>query len=317
MAIRTITRHEIPELFRILRAVGPHGHREWPLTDEATLVVTLDNPRLDPDLGRWSIRYEDGMPVGYALVEPELNIGRILVGLATVEGRDDALGSLLQDGVRRAMELSDQDRFEIHVAVRDTESTSVVDALESAGFGIVRTVLKMRVGVSQVELPESPAPSGFVVRDADMFDAVEAASVTDLHNACFTGSWGFSPNTVEEIADRTAADADRNGFAPIVVLADALNGELVGYNWITVSGGDGRVEMVGIHPSMRGNRLGWTIFNAGVERLIAYGATALVLDVDSENPPARRIYESAGYRTYSEVRYYGLEIFKTSEPGFI
>ena len=310
MEIRTITRHEVPELFRILRAAGPHGHREWPLTDEATLMATLDNPRLDPDLGRWSIGYEDGIPVGYALVESELNIDRILVGLATVQGWDDVLGSLLQDGVRRAMELSDQDRFEIHVAVRDTESKSIVDALEGARFGVVRIVLKMRVGVSQVELPESPAPPRFVVRDVDMSDAVEVGAVTDLHNACFTGSWGFSPNTVEEIADRTAADADRNGFAPIVILVDASDGKLAGYNWITLSEGDGRVEMVGVHPSMRGKRLGWTIFNAGVERLIAHGATALVLDVDSENPPARRIYESAGYRTYSEVRYYGLDVVK-------
>ena len=298
------------ELFRILHAAGPHGHREWPLTDEATLVATLDNPRLDPDLGRWSIGYEDGIPVGYALVEPELNIGRILVGLATIEGRDDALGSLLPDGVRRATELSDQDRFEIHVAVRDTESKSIVDALEAARFGVVRTVLKMRVSVSQVELPDSPAPPGFIVRDADIPDGADATAVTDLHNACFTGSWGFSPNTVEEIADRTAADADRNGFAPIVVLSDASDGGLVGYNWITLSEGDGRVEMVGVHPSMRGKRLGWTIFNAGVERLITHGATALVLDVDSKNPPARRIYESAGYRTYSEVRYYGLNVVK-------
>ena len=61
---------------------------------------------------------------------------------------------------------------------------------------------------------------------------------------------------------------------------------------------------------MRGRRLGWAIFNASVERLIDHGATTLSLDVDSENPPARRIYESAGYRTYSEVDYYGLDIVK-------
>lgn len=311
MEIRTITRCNIPVLFRILRAAGPHGHREWPVTDEATLLTALDNPRLDPNQGRWSMGYENGSAIGYSLVEPELNIGRILVGLAIVEGRDDALGPLLQDGVTRAQELSDQDRFEIHVAVRDTESKSIVDALEAAGFCVVRTVLKMRVSVSQVELPDSTAPPGFIIRDVDMSDAAEAVVVTDLHNACFTGSWGFSPNTVEEIADRTAADANRNGFAPIVVLEDTSDGKLVGYNWITLSDGDGRVEMVGVHPSMRGNRLGWTIFNAGVERLIARGATTLVLDVDSENPPARRIYEAAGYRTYSDVSYYGLDVVKS------
>ena len=310
MQIRTITRHNVPELFRILRAAGPHGHREWPLADEATLTATLDSPRLDPDLGRWSIGYENDAPIGYSLVESELNIGRVLVGLATVDGQTGALSSLLQDGVARATELSKQDRFEIHVAVRDTESKSISNALEAAGFGVVRTVLKMRVDVSDVELPESSAPSQFIIRDADMSYAAEAAEVTDLHNACFIGSWGFSPNTVEEIADRTAADKERNGFAPIVVLADASDGKLSGYNWITLNDGDGRVEMVGVHPSMRGKRLGWTIFNAGVNRLITQGAIRLVLDVDSENPPARRIYESAGYRTYSEVRYYGLDVVK-------
>ncbi len=311
MEIRTITRDNVSDLFGILRAAGPHGHREWPLTDVATLMATLDSPRLDPDLGRWSIGYANSAPVGYSLVEPELNIGRILVGLATVEGHDDALSWLLQDGVTRAMELSDQDQLEIHVAVRDTESSSVTEALETAGFRVVRTVLKMRVGVSEVDLPESPAPSQFIIGDADMTDATEAAAVTDLHNACFIGSWGFSPNTVEEIADRADIDADRNGFAPIVVLTDASDGKLAGYNWITLSDGDGRVEMVGVRPSMRGKRLGWTIFNAGVKRLIENGATTLVLDVDSENPPARRIYESVGYRTYSEVRYYGLDIVKS------
>ena len=73
-------------------------------------------------------------------VEPELNIGRVLVGLATVEEARTVLWVLLlQDGLIRAAELSDQDRFEVHVAVRDTESRSIVDALEATGFGVVRS----------------------------------------------------------------------------------------------------------------------------------------------------------------------------------
>ncbi len=311
MEIRPISRDNVAELLRILRTAGRHGHREWPLSDEATLIATLDNPRLDPDLGRWSIGHTDGERVGYSLVEPELNIDRVLVGLAAIDGHEGALESLLADGVERAKRLTDLDRFEIHVAVRDTESASVRDALGAAGFDVVRTVLKMRVDVSDVELPTASVPPGLAVRDARMSGATEAAAVTDLHNACFQGSWGFSPNTVEEIAGRAAADTDRNGFNPIVILADASHDELSGYNWITLSDGDGRVEMVGVHPSMRGKRLGWTIFNAGVEQLIAHGANTLVLDVDSENPPARRIYESAGYRTYSEVQYFGLDVAKT------
>ena len=308
MEIRTITRSSVGELRGILRAAGPHGHREWQTTDEKSLLAMLENPRLDPDLGRWSIAYEGGTAVGYALAEPELNIGRMLVGLAVIDGHEDAFDPLLADGIERATTIANRGEFEVHVAVRDTESEAVKGVLRASGFDVVRTVLKMAVDVTCVELQDAKVPDGLVVRDADMSDAEEAAAVTDLHNACFIDSWGFSPNTVDEITGRATADADRNGFAPIVVLARVEDGELSGYNWITLNDGDGRVEMVGVHPSMRGKRLGRTIFNAGVEQLIAQGATRLVLDVDAENPPARSIYESAGYRTYSEVKYYGLKV---------
>lgn len=311
MHIRTISRSDVADLLAILHSVGPHGHREWTTDSETSLLATLDNPRLDPDLGGWSIAYERDRPIGYSLVESELNIGRVIVGLAAMAGHNDALGGLLMDGVERAVAVADENRFEIHVAVRDTEASSVVDALETSDFTVVRTVLKMRVDVSDLELRDGEVPTGSKIRDADMADTGEAFVVTNLHNACFIGSWGFSPNMVEEIMGRAATDADRNGFPPIIVLEDEADGVLSAYNWITLSDGDGRVEMVGVHPSMRGRRLGWAIFNAGVKRLIDHGATTLSLDVDSENPPARRIYESAGYRTYSEVDYYGLEIVKS------
>ena len=313
MEIRTITRADAPELLEILRAAGPHGHREWPTDDETSFMATLENPRLDPDLGGWSIAYDGDKSVGYALTEPEWNIGRVLVGLAATNGNEQALEPLLAVGVEKAKVMADRREFEVHVAVRDSEPGIVNGILEAAEFHVVRTVLKMRVDVSDVELKPNSVPDGFLVRDAVMTDAEEAAAVTELHNACFIGSWGFSPNTVEEIVGRTSADVERNGFAPIVVMENEDDGALIAYNWITLDEGDGRVEMVGVSPEMRGAGLGWAIFNAGVERLITNGAARLVLDVDSENPPARRIYESAGYRTYSEVRYHGLEIVKEKD----
>ncbi len=310
MQIRTITRKHAPDLLEILHIAGPHGHREWPISDADSLLATLDNPRLDPDLGRWSIAFCDGDAVGYSLVEPELNIGRVLVGLASVDDCPDILDALLSDGIERASELADLDRFEIHVAVRENEPAVINGILKSADFDVVRTVLKMRVDVGMLSLRHSIVPDSSTLREADMLDEAEAAAVTDLHNACFVDSWGFSPNTVDEIVGRAVIDAERNGFAPILVVESEETGTLGAYIWITLNDGDGRVEMVGVSPELRGAGLGWTIFNAGVERLIANGATTLVLDVDSENPPARRIYESVGYRTYAQVRYFGLEIVK-------
>ena len=254
---------------------------------------------------------DDGAPVGYALVEPELNIGRIIIGIATVHGSDAVYAALLRDRIKRAKSLAGDEGFEAQVAVRDTEPEMIARTLRTMGFNIVRTVLKMQVDAEDVKLGRGAISPEYAIRDADMTDPDEAKAVTDLHNACFTGSWGFSPNTVEEIAGRTSADRQRNGFPPIVVIEDEISGELSAYNWITLNKGEGRVEMVGVAPHLRGKRLGWAIFSAGVDRLLQHDAETLVLDVDSENPPARRIYEAAGYRTYSEVRYYVLDVAKS------
>ena len=251
---------------------------------------------------------DDGAPVGYALVEPELNIGRVILGIASLFGSDSVYRALLIDGIERAKSVADGERFEAQVAVRDTEPDLIARTLGTSGFRVVRTTLKMRVDASEVQLRRGAIAPEFRIRDAVMDDEVEAVAVTELHNACFTGSWGFSPNTVEEIGGRTSADHEQNGFAPIIVMEDEAKGGLCAYNWITLNGEDGRVEMVGVRPELRGKRLGWAMFNAGIDRLMANDAQTLSLDVDAENPPARKIYESAGYRTYSEVKYYGLEI---------
>ena len=312
MEIRTITRSNVGDLLGILRAAGEHGHREWQTTDETSLMAMIDNPRLDPDMGRWSLAYKNGSAVGYALLEPELNIGRVLVGLATSNGCEAILALVLAYGIEKATAMADRSEFEVHVAVRDTESANVASVLKASNFKVVRTVLKMAVETTNLDLKEGMIPSGLSVRDADMSDKEEAASVTELHNACFIDSWGFSPNTVDEITGRAAVDAGRNGFAPIIVLVEGESGGLLAYNWGTLNDGDGRVEMVGVHPSMRGKRLGRVIFSAGIEQLMKQGATRLLLDVDAANHPARAIYESAGYRTYSEVKYYALNIARES-----
>ncbi len=308
MNIRNITRKDISDLLHVLRVAGAHGHREWQTDDETGLLTAVSNGRLDPDLGRWAIAYQSGSPIGYALVEPELNIGRVLIGLATMPGNDDALAHLLENGIERAKTLANGNDFEIHVAVRDTEPQAVRDALLHSNFHIFRTAFKMRVNSVDVALRYTALPTGLTMRDADLSNSNEVAQVTKLHNDSFIGSWGFSPNTVEEISGRAAADADRIGFAPIIVVERDADGELIAYIWITISDGDGRVEMVGVTPEMRGTGLGWATFNVGATALLENGANTLSLDVDSLNPPARRIYEAAGYRTYSEVDYYGLSI---------
>ncbi len=308
MDIRTITRNEIADLLQVIRSVGPHGHREWPTDEESDLLATLDNPRLDPDAGNWAIAYVQGIPVGYVLVEPELNIGRMLLGLAANPQHPDILKTLLNYGIENARSSTDITQFELHAAVRDSEPQHISQTLIAAKFNPLREILKMRVPGPDLKLRGATIPKGWRLRPADMSDIAEGTAVTNLHNACFSDSWGFSPNTVDEITRRASTDAERNGFPPILVIENQVDNSFSAYIWTTLNDDDGRIEMVGVSPEMRGTGLGRTTVNAGIRHLIRNGAETLSLDVDAHNPSARHIYESAGYQTYSRVKYYSLQV---------
>ena len=72
------------------------------------------------------------------LAEPELNIGRVLVGLAAIGGDEHALESLLAHGVKKAKMMADRREFEVHVAVRDSEPGIVNEILDAAEFDVVQ-----------------------------------------------------------------------------------------------------------------------------------------------------------------------------------
>ena len=311
MDIHPISWEEIPILLRILRSVPPHGHRDWSVNDETELRSTLDNHRLSPDLGRWSIAFVDGDEAGYSLTEPELNIGRVIVGVATIAENESLHAQLLEDGVRRARSIAGAKQIEVHIAVRDNELDHAHDAVVNMGFHRIRSVLKMRTAIECLTYEPQICPElneDFAIEPLDLSNPYQMSDLISLHNACFRDSWGFSPNSVDEISSRVSADAERCGCDPILIVTARDTNEMVAYIWTSYQDSDGRIEMVGVHPSKRGGGLGRKVFDVGAAHLIDMGAQTLSLDVDSVNASARHIYESAGFQTYSEVAYYSLAI---------
>lgn len=311
MDIRSISWEDIPILLRILQSAPPHGHHEWNVNGESELRTTLDNVRLSPELDRWSILFVDGKEAGYSLTEPELNIGRVVVGVVTIAGNESLYAQLLEDGVARVRNMAGAEQIEAHIAIRDSEPDYVRDLVVSMGFQPIRSVIKMRTAVGCLTYTPQVClefNEDFAIESLDLSNPHQISDLTGLHNACFKDSWGFSPNSVDEISSRALADAERCGCDPILIATARDTNEMVAYIWTSYQDLDGRVEMVGVHPSKRGSGLGRKIFDAGVAHLINVGAQTLSLDVDSVNVSARHIYESAGFQTYSEVAYYSLAV---------
>jgi mycothiol synthase len=304
--IRNFEWVDIAGMSALLGDLGPHGHRDWP-AGRSDLQLELEFPRVQPEKNV-ALAFVDEQIAGYAIVEPEQNIGRSVIGLGVSLANtarlpmNDKLGAaaaelLLDWAVGRASEMAPV----AHLATRDGES-GLRDFVEQHGWKRVRKYLKL-----SSELNPSPAaavvPAGFTVRT--MLGLDELPELTYLQNESFRTHFGYSPNTEDEIKARLLAPGA--GVDDVVMIHDVANSDkrLVAYCWIQTSDRAGstvgRIGMTGVLPDAQGHGLGRAIAESGFNHLLDRGVESIELDVDSTNAPAIKIYTSLGFTAYSEI----------------
>ena len=137
-----------------------------------------------------------GLPVGFTMVTPELAIGRTVASGGVVRShRNRGTGrALLDAAIVRAKSLR---ASVLHVQVPSADEIGR-HLLSTAGFWVVRTYSTL--GWEGREVPTTELPRGFGIRG--FRPGRDEGALTELQNAAFAGSWGFCPNTVEEIVAR-------------------------------------------------------------------------------------------------------------------
>ena len=232
------------------------------------------------------LAFDSGGPVGYAYLTMEPSIGRGVLECAVLpEHRGAGVGGALVDEAAARARAAGLAVIDVDVPEAEGERRR---AFGARGWSHVRTHLHLERAAA--ERAAVPVPPGMAVRPAVRADA---RAVTDVQNAAFAGSWGYAPNVVEEIEYRAFDLPDAPD--PVVLLEEA--GRVVGYCWghVATGGGAGVVGMVGVLPARQGEGLGRVVTGAGIDRLLDLGASPLEITVDSENPPAVRVYERLGF----------------------
>lgn len=227
----------------------------------------------------------DGAPVGFSLVSAETRIARVVISGGVMEPhRGRGVGrALLRAALGRADEIG---ASVAHVQVAET-ADEARRLLESERFGLTRRYLDLVWSEAPIPLPEVDA--GYTVR---CFESGDEPALTELQNACFTGSWGFCPNTVEEVAAKLAFGTS----FPCGIVFVEYGARPVAYAWTFMSGATGWIGMTGVHPDYRGRGLGKAALAAGMTYLAENGAKTVRLEVDEANAAAKRVYFSAGFR---------------------
>lgn len=261
----------------------------------------LSLPGLDPERDCFIVR-KSGDDVGLAIVWQELPIRRAVVEMGVSPGRST-------QGVERVLiEAAIARTARLPVSVLHAQASSDDDQkrslLQGAGFRPVRRYATMRWqgGV----LPRVELPNGFTLRS---FRALhDAQRLVDIQNAAFGDSWGFSPNTVEQIKARVASKST----TPEGILFITRGDDVAAYNWTVRPAGPGgklgRIAMTGVHPKYRRLGLSRPTVLAGMRWLVSQGVEIIELEVDASNLAASGVYELLGFEKALDTVWFELEV---------
>jgi len=232
----------------------------------------------------------DGKIVAFIEVLPERAIGRVILDCwVHPEHRRRGLATrLLNCAARRAGELGAKVAH-VNVAEDNVPAGSV---LPRYGFECVRRYLEMKMDLGEVEGIDQVTPG------CRPLERGEERKLALLQNRCYAGTWGYNPNTAEQVVYYTGS----NFGSPEDVILMYEGEDAIGYCWMTIifesgipSKTTGRIFMLGVEPRYRGRGIGRKMLLAGLARLKGNGFRVARLTVDSENERACALYRSAGF----------------------
>ncbi|MGO2112010.1 MAG: mycothiol synthase [Pseudoclavibacter sp.] len=93
------------------------------------------------------------------------------------------------------------------------------------------------------------------------------------------------------------ARVEQDWFAAddFLLARDRETGDLLGYNWLKIDGGEGEIYVVGVADEAAGRGLGRALMRAGLARIHAAGVPRTTLYVEGDNERALGLYRSLGY----------------------
>lgn len=240
--------------------------------------------------------------VAYGNIHPEIKIGRIILHAYVLpEFRRMGISRLLFEACFKRGRQRGADRAHVYLSENNISGMKFLSSLQ---FSRARSFLELETSLH-----------GMVFNQYD-FDSVKKGYfkkgdekiLADLQNEIFSGSWGFCPNTKEEIKYYLKL----TGCLLEDILIILEKGKLAGYLWpshLTSSGQEkdgsrARVHMFGVHPDSRGKGLGQRLLASGLDNLYREGMESAALTVDSENKPALFLYESFFFKVVEKAFWY-------------
>ncbi len=297
--IRNYRDSDFNTYLRLRNEAAKLGPYPYPLTPQS-LRNNLARPNYSPERDLFLVELS-GEVVGYLDVRPETKIERVILDcfIRPEHRRKGLAGKLLTHAENRANELGAK---VAHVSVLE-KNTIAQKASARLGFRLIHREHELRLALNETTVRETPAL--FPIRH---LQPGEEDKLTHIQNRSFTGSWGYNPNTEEEIRYATSTGA----YIPEEILL-ACDGDrpvaycCTGVEYQEEDGADkeiGRISMIGVDPDYQKLGMGRAVLLAGLSYLKNKGVRIAQLTVDDDNEPAITLYRSVGFRKYDTSLWY-------------
>ncbi|MQF64537.1 GNAT family N-acetyltransferase [SAR202 cluster bacterium AC-409-J13_OGT_754m] len=265
-------------------------------TNPEIITEILGQPQINPEKNCFVLEINHEV-VGYGILHHESPINRCVLELKVHPkyANTGAEQKLIENAIFESKILHAK---VLHLQTGKTGY--LTSLLKRMGFSPIRKYWLMQW--KSTKLQEHYPPDGFFFRH--LSESKDIDSLTLLQNKAFDGSWGFSPNTREEIQYRTRMSNTKPGG----IIFMCSEQDVCGYCWtFIINNGKswtGTIAMIGIDPNHRSKGLGKPLLLEGLKFLHSRGVKYVELEVDSQNQPAIRLYSSLGFKTIAERHWF-------------
>ena len=229
-----------------------------------------------------------------------------LVGYAHLDATDPVEGASGELAVRPSARRRGYGRTLVEALVADLgpqarlrlwshgSRSGAAELARSMGFQRERVLWQMRRSLF-APVPEPQWPPSVTVRTFEVGQDEEAWLT--VNNRAFAGLPDQGSWTLDDLRRREREP----WFDPAGFFLAEQDRHLVGFHWTKVHGHDhehepiGEVYVVGVDPSMQGQKLGPALTLRGLQHLRARGLSQVMLYVDEKNTNAIRTYERLGF----------------------
>jgi mycothiol synthase len=260
--------------------------------------ILLARPHYFPQQDLFVLEKEGQGLIGFADIYSETIINRVILeGFVHPDYRRTGLAArMLARVLTRSREIGVDLAY---MCVRDNNHAAG-RFLSTAGFAPKRYFLEFERRLERIDGSLPDLDSGYFGK----FQVGQEALLAQVQNDVFTGSWGFCPNTTEDIKYYLRLTKIR--LEDVIAVKDG--NEILGYLWPQICessrGRMGRIHMFGVVSGFRGKGLGRQLMLSAFAWCQQKSLETVELMVDELNRPAVALYESLDFQVKARNIWY-------------